>query len=149
MDNKVIILIAEDDEGHFSLINRNLQRAGLTNQIIRFNDGQQAIDYFFKQGASGPKREPNKEYILMLDIRMPKVDGIEVLERIKKDEELRKMPVIMMTTTDDPRTIDRCHRLGCSIYIVKPVEYEKFTETIRKVGQFLSVVEIPHLNGAP
>ncbi|MDD5458927.1 MAG: response regulator [Phycisphaerae bacterium] len=147
MDSSVVILIAEDDEGHFSLINRNLQRAGLANPVVRFSDGQQTIDYLFRQG-NGPAREPNKEYILILDIRMPKIDGIEVLERIKRDEDLKKIPVIILTTTDDLGTVDRCHRLGCSIYIVKPVEYEKFTETIRKVGQFLSVVEIPHLNGA-
>src|SRR3989339_1568731 len=105
MDNNVIILIAEDDEGHFSLINRNLQRSGLANPVIRFSDGQQTIDYLFRQG-NGPRREFNKEYILILDIRMPKIDGIEVLERIKRDEELKKIPVIMMTTTDDPRTVD-------------------------------------------
>ena len=146
MKKEAVILIAEDDEGHFSLINRNLQRAGLSNEIIRFADGRQTLDFLFMTGQ-GPKRLRNKSYLLLLDIRMPKIDGIEVLEKIKQDAELKKIPVIILTTTDDPREIERCHRLGCNVYIVKPVEYDNFTEAVRKVGLFLSVVEIPQVNG--
>jgi CheY-like chemotaxis protein len=85
--------------------------------------------------------------VLLLDIRMPKVDGIEVLRQVKCDPELKKLPVIMVTTTDDPREIDRCHELGCSNYITKPVEYSQFVETIRRLGLFLLTVEVPTLNG--
>ena len=146
MRRDVIILVAEDDDGHFSLIQKNLQRSGIWNDMVRFVDGQEALDFLFMKNG-GPKREHSHKYLLLLDIRMPKVDGIEVLEKIKQDGELRKMPVIILTTTDDPREIERCHRLGCSIYIVKPVEYEGFIDAIRKVGLFLSVVEIPQING--
>ena len=146
MQKNVVLLIAEDDQGHFSLINKNLIRAGITNQVIKFIDGQQILDFLFLKGQ-GPKREHNTPYLLMLDIRMPKVDGVEVLEKIKQDKELKKIPVIMLTTTDEPREIERCHSLGCSIYIVKPVEYDNFIDAIRKVGLFLSVVEIPQING--
>jgi len=146
MNKEGVILIAEDDEGHFELIKRTLQRAGVCNEILRLADGQETLDFLFIKG-DGPKREPNKEYLLLLDIRMPKVDGVEVLEKLKQDPELKKIPIIMLTTTDDPITIERCHGLGCSVYIVKPVEYEDFTDAVRKIGLFLSVVEIPQISG--
>ena len=147
MKKEGVILIAEDDEGHFELIKRSLQRAGVCNQILRFADGQETLDFLFVRG-DGPKRESEKEYLLLLDIRMPKIDGVEVLEEVKKDPELKKIPVIMLTTTDDPRTVERCHKLGCSVYIVKPVEYQDFADAVRKVGLLLSVVEIPQISTA-
>jgi CheY-like chemotaxis protein len=85
---------------------------------------------------------------LLLDIRMPKVDGVEVLRRIKDDAAIRKIPVIMLTTTDDPREVARCHALGCNSYIVKPVDYDKFAETITNLGLFISLVEIPGIDQA-
>ena len=74
------------------------------------------------------------------------VDGVEVLKQIKSDPELGKVPVIMLTTTDDPREVARCHGLGCSIYIVKPVDYEKFSEAIKQLGMFVSLVQVPEIN---
>jgi CheY-like chemotaxis protein len=142
MNKEGVILIAEDDEGHYELIKRSLQRAGVCNEILWFANGQETLDFLFIRGE-GPKRQPDKEYILLLDIRMPKIDGVQVLERIKRDPELKKIPVIMLTTTDDPRMVERCHGLGCSVYIVKPVEYQSFEEAVRKVGLLLSEVEVP------
>jgi len=78
---------------------------------------------------------------------MPKLDGTEVLKRIKEDHELRKMPVIMITTTDDPREVERCHELGCSSYITKPVEYDAFVNAVRQLGLYLAVVQVPQVNG--
>jgi len=78
---------------------------------------------------------------------MPRVDGVEVLRQVKADPELRKLPVIMITTTDDQREVDRCHVLGCSSYLTKPIEYERFVEVVRHLGLFLAVVQIPTLNG--
>jgi CheY-like chemotaxis protein len=78
---------------------------------------------------------------------MPKVDGIEVLRQIKEEKELRKIPVIMVTTTDDPREVEHCHLLGCSNYITKPVDYDKFVNAIRQLGLFLMIVQVPAING--
>ena len=146
MNQEVVIIVAEDDEGHASLIKRNLKRAGINNRMIFFTDGQAVLDFLLREGE-GPHREAGVAYMLLLDIRMPKVDGMEVLKRIKNDLEVRKMPVVMISTTDDPRDIARCHALGCSSYITKPVEYDNFIETIRQLGLYLLVVEVPRING--
>ena len=123
MKSDVVILAAEDDDGHFLLIKKNLRREGISNEIIRFSNGLELWN--FMQGkVDGAGMEPNRGYLLLLDIRMPKVDGIEVLRRIKSDPELKKIPVIMITTTGNPEDVDVCHSLGCSMYVVKPVEYE-------------------------
>jgi CheY-like chemotaxis protein len=140
----VIILIADDDSGHARLIEKNLRRAGLTNGIVRFEDGQQILDFLFQRG-DGPKRATDTPYLLLLDIRMPKVDGVQVLKEIKSDPELRKIPVSMLTTTDDPREVERCHALGCSNYIVKPVDYDKFSEAMKQLGLFISLVQVPEI----
>ena len=146
MTDEVIILLADDDAGHARLIEKNLNRAGLHNPIQRFEDGQAILDFLFRRGE-GPKRSPLAPYLLLLDIRMPKVDGVEVLRQIKVDASLRKMPVVMLTTTDDPREVSRCHELGCSHYIVKPVDYDKFSDTIKQMGLFFALVQVPPVNG--
>lgn len=146
MNKDVKLIIAEDDLGHANLIRKNLARAGIINNIIHFKDGQETLDFLFQRGT-GPHREHEAAYLLLLDIKMPKVDGTEVLQQIKQDPELKKIPVIMLTTTDDPREVENCHRLGCSNYIHKPVEYEKFVEAIRQLGFFLKVVEVPQIDG--
>src|SRR6185436_50357 len=140
-----VILIAEDDIGHARLIEKNLARAGLNNPIIRFENGQTILDFLFRRG-SAPKRNTDTPYLLLLDIRMPQVDGAEVLRQVKEDKELRKIPVIMLTTTDDPREVERCHALGCSSYIVKPVDYDKFADGIKNLGLFISLVEVPQIS---
>jgi len=146
MNREVIILIAEDDDGHAELIRKNLNRAGIANQIIHFSDGQEVVDFLFRQGP-GSHCKSGEAYVLLLDIRMPKMDGTEVLEQIKTDVELRKIPVIMLTTTDDPREVEHCHVLGCSNYITKPVEYDSFVDAIRRLGLFLSIVQVPAIYG--
>ena len=141
MINEKVILLAEDDMGHAALIQKNLKREGITNQIIHFKDGRETLDFLF-QKTKEPSLSNGTPYVLLLDIRMPNVDGVEVLRQVK-EQKLKKMPVIMITTTDDPREVERCHDLGCSNYIAKPIDYEKFVQAIRQLGLFLMVVEVP------
>jgi CheY-like chemotaxis protein len=143
MNNEVCILITEDDEGHAMLIQKNLRRAGISNTFKHFRDGQEVLDFLF--GRSSEQLEEGRPYLLLLDIRMPRVDGIEVLRQIKSDANLRRMPVIMITTTDDPQEVNQCHTLGCNNYITKPVDYNRFIEAIRQLGLFFSIVEVPCL----
>ncbi len=140
------ILIVDDDEGHALLVQENLREAGMSNSLQHFKDGQVILDFLFQRGT-GPHRVEGEPYLLLLDIRMPKVDGIEVLRQIKDHPELRKLPVIMLTTTDDPREVERCHTLGCSVYIQKPVDYDKFAEAVQRLGLFIKLVLVPNLNG--
>jgi CheY-like chemotaxis protein len=145
MKNDVHILIADDDMGHVNLIQKNLRRWGITNPIIHFKDGQEVLDFLFKIQKSNPSPKENNSYLLLLDIRMPKIDGMEVLRRVKTDPELKKIPIIMLSTTDDPLDIGRCHYFGCSTYIIKPIQYDKFVEAIRILALFLEVIEVPSI----
>ncbi|VTR92996.1 chemotaxis protein : Response regulator receiver protein OS=Oscillochloris trichoides DG-6 GN=OSCT_2222 PE=4 SV=1: Response_reg [Gemmata massiliana] len=141
-DRDLTILLAEDDEGHAFLVQQNLIDAGLSNRIVHAKDGQEALDYihctgtFAGRSCSGP-------LLLLLDINMPRVDGVEVLRRLKADPKTDQLPVIVLTTTDDPREVRRCYELGCSSYVTKPVDYDRFVEAIRRLGLFLSIVQIP------
>ncbi len=145
MKKEVVIVIAEDDDGHATLIRKNLERAGILNEIIRFKDGLETLD-FFLEGEGQTHRKADIPYLLLLDIRMPRVNGFEVLRKLKADENYARMPVIMITTTDDPKEVQKCHEMGCSNYIAKPIEYEMFVNAIRQLGLFLLVVEVPNLN---
>jgi CheY-like chemotaxis protein len=148
MKDAAVILIAEDDTGHFELVKRNLWRSCVENEILHFRDGQEILDFLFREGK-GLKREEDSGYLLLLDIRMPKVDGVEVLRRIKTDRELKKIPVIMLTTTDEAEEIDRCYGMGCSFYIHKPPDYSRFMTAVENLGRFISLasIKIPPING--
>jgi CheY-like chemotaxis protein len=139
---QLTIVLAEDDEGHATLVQRNLRRAGIANDMIHLKDGQEALDYIHCQGRFSD-RALDGALLILLDINMPRVNGVEVLQRLKADQKTAKLPVIMLTTTDDPREIERCYQLGCSVYITKPVAYEEFVEAIRRLGLFLSIVKAP------
>ena len=133
---KVTILLVEDDSGHARLIEKNLRRANLTNDIVHVTDGQQAIDYLFGNG-----RPPS--LLVLLDLNLPVFDGYQVLERMRNDESTKRIPVIILTTTDDTREVARCYELGCNVYVTKPVDYEQFSDAIRKLGLFMAVLMIP------
>lgn len=137
----VTIVIAEDDDGHARLIAEKLEEGGVLNPVIRLRDGRETLDFFQRKGA-GPKSEPGKEYLLLLDIKMPEVDGVEVLRRFKADESLKTLPVVMLTTTDDPRDVEVCYKAGCNNYLVKPVGFAKFAEVIKRLGLFISVMKV-------
>lgn len=136
------ILLAEDDEGHARLVRRNLERSGIANELTHVRDGQEALDFLRCDGAFAG-RVPNGPLLLLLDINMPRLDGVEVLRQIKADERTSKLPVVMLTTTDDPREVERCYQLGCSVYITKPVMYDEFIEAIRRLGLLLAIVKVP------
>lgn len=144
--SNVIILLAEDDDGHAELIKINFKLAGIGNKMIRFKDGLELWEFLSFTGG-GHHREHGRQYLLLLDIRMPRMDGVEVLEKIKSDPELKKLPIIMLTTTDDPKEIEKCYALGCNSYITKPLEFAAFSETLRKLGEFILMIQVAGLDG--
>lgn len=142
--NFITILMAEDDDGHARLIQERFESVGVRNPIKRFRDGLQVWD--FLSGSGTPGLETGKGYLLLLDIRMPGLDGIEVLRRVKNDQRLKNIPVIMLTTTDDPREVELCYELGCNNYLTKPVDFDKFTEVIKRLGLFLMIVKVSKID---
>jgi CheY-like chemotaxis protein len=147
MNDLPTILIADDDDGHAFLVEDNLRRAGLNTEFLRFSDGQELLDFLFGR-TKEPAFERNGHYLLLLDIRMPKVDGVTALQQIKADPDLRKLPVIILTTTEDPREVDRCHALGCNVYLHKPVSFDAFAHALEQLGRFFSLVKVPQLKRA-
>jgi len=137
---ELIILIAEDDDGHAELIQMGLEDSGVCNKMIRFSNGLEV--WQFLSGTGNNILDKDLSYLLLLDINMPIMDGIEVLTRIKNDEKLKEIPIMMLTTTDDPREVENCYKLGCNIYITKPVDFLKFSETLKRLGLFVQVVKI-------
>lgn len=138
---EVVILIAEDDDGHAELISEGLRDSGLMNKIIRFVDGQEVVDFLMGTNDSDGFNK-NNNYLLLLDINMPRMDGIEVLKIIKSEPTLKDIPVLMLTTTDDPREVENCYALGCNIYITKPVDFVKFAETLKRLGLFMQIIKV-------
>ncbi len=138
--HKVSVLVVDDDEGHIELVKRNLRRAGINNPIVAVTHGVEALDYVFCRGSHTDRKG---EVLVLLDINMPGLDGGEVLRQIKANPETRKVPVIMLTTTDDPREVNRCYELGCNVYVTKPVETTAFIDAINRLGLFISVVSMP------
>ena len=136
----VTIIMVEDDEGHARLIERNIRRAGISNMVRHFLDGTSALEYIFN-GHDGPSL--NGPALILLDLNLPDMSGIDILKAIKEDDHLKRVPVVVLTTTDDKVEIQRCYDLGCNVYITKPVDYEGFATAIRQLGLFLSVMQVP------
>ena len=142
----VTIVMIEDDEGHARLIERNIRRAGIMNDIRQFSNGGAALAYM--QGdAAGPAHDGPA--LVLLDLNLPDMGGINILGAIKSDERLKRTPVVVLTTTDDKVEVQRCYDLGCNVYITKPVNYESFADAIRQLGLFLSVIQVPDVEGGP
>jgi CheY-like chemotaxis protein len=133
---ETLILLVEDDPGHALLIEKNLRRAGLSCPIVRLDDGRKAVDYLFGEGLG-------QTVLMLLDVNMPVLDGYQVLKLVKNDERTKLVPVVILTTTDNPREIAKCYELGCNMYMTKPVDYDQFSEAIRSLGAFLSIVKVP------
>ncbi|HWY86757.1 MAG TPA: response regulator [Gemmataceae bacterium] len=140
-DKPMSILLAEDDDGQACLIMRNLKRAGVVNEIIHVKNGQQALDCIRYEGAFAG-RPHNGPLLVILDINMPHFNGVEVLRRIKSDSKAAKIPVVILTTTDDPREVQPYHDLGYSAFVTKPVAYTAFVEALRKLGFYLQVIKL-------
>ena len=142
MRNDAIILVAEDDDGHFTLLEKSLLRSGIHNQIIHFTDGQETIEFVnrLKDPSFVHSKHP---CLLLLDIRIPKVDGLQILKFIKCDPEIKKLPVVVFTAAGHPQVVEECRGLGCNMFVAKPVAYEDFSASMERIGRFLSIIELP------
>jgi CheY-like chemotaxis protein len=142
MNPDTTVLIAEDNDGHAALIEKNLRRAGIENTCHRLRDGQETLDYFLGSGNEQSEKTLHR-YLLLLDINLPLVNGIEVLRVLKEHQVLKRVPVLMLSTTDDPQEVEACHSIGCNFYLTKPTEPETFAQAIIRMGAFLKIVTVP------
>lgn len=140
--NPVTIVMIEDDEGHARLIERNIRRAGVTNEIMPFADGSSALAYLMGEDGTGAANA-GRALLVLLDLNLPDTTGVAILEQLKSNIHLKRSPVVILTTTDDEREIQRCYDLGANVYITKPVNYEGFANAIRQLGLFVSVMQVP------
>ena len=138
----VTIIMIEDDEGHARLIERNIRRSGVNNEIVPFTNGTDAMKYLFGPDGSGLVHK-GQALLILLDLNLPDMTGIDILKQVKENKFLKSAPVVILTTTDDSQEIKRCYELGCNVYITKPVNYENFANAIRQLGLFFSVIQVP------
>lgn len=141
----VTIVMIEDDDGHAKLIEKNIRRAGVNNEIIPFTSGTAALEHLLGKDGSG-NVSAGKQQLILLDLNLPDMTGIDILEKIKNNKHTKRSPVVVLTTTDDSREIQRCYDLGANVYITKPVNYEAFANAIKQLGLFFAVMQIPETN---
>ena len=129
------ILLAEDSDEDAELTLRALKRGNIVNKLVRVKDGAEAIDFLFRNGEFNGRKGGNPRLVL-LDLKMPKMDGIDVLKKIRSDERTRTIPVVILTSSAEERDMVESYRLGVNSYLVKPVETEKFVDIVTRAGQY-------------
>lgn len=138
----VQIVMIEDDEGHARLIEKNIRRAGVSNEILPFTNGTEALRYLLGDDGSG-EASAGRQLLILLDLNLPDMGGVDILAKVKANVHTKRSPVVVLTTTDDSREIQRCYDLGANVYITKPVDYDGFANAIRQLGLFFSVIQVP------
>lgn len=138
MESPIEILLVEDNENDAELTIRTLRKNNLANHLLRLEDGEEALEYLFNTSNNNPK-------LILLDLKMPKVDGLEVLKQLKGDPQKKSIPVVVLTSSKEERDIIDSYKLGVNAYIVKPVEFDKFIEAVSQVGLFWLVLNQPPL----
>ena len=137
------ILIVEDNPNDALLCIRSLKQNNLANNIVHLTDGQEAIDYLFAEGAYSGRNPMDLPKVLLLDLKLPKLDGLQVLARIRSDERTKLLPVVILTSSQEERDLIESYKLGANSYIVKPVEFENFSKSIREVGLYWLLLNKP------
>ena len=133
----VEVLLIEDNPEDAELTIRVLKKHNLANNLVHLQDGEAAIDFLFAEGSNNVPR------LILLDLKMPKVDGIEVLKKIKNDEQKKMIPVVILTSSKEERDVIESYKLGVNAYVVKPVEFEKFVEAVAQLGLFWLLLNQP------
>ncbi len=143
----VEILLVEDNPSDVQLTLHALGRHNLSNRIHVVRDGEEALDYLFGTGTYAGRGPGDRPKVVLLDLKLPKLNGLEVLERIRKDEETRTLPVVILTSSREEKDIVKSYDLGVNSYIVKPVDFEQFTEAVRNLGLYWLLLNQPPVTG--
>jgi two-component system response regulator len=141
--NSLQILLVEDNMSDAELTIRALKKNNLANELIHLKDGSEALDFIFAQGKYFERKMSDLPNVIVLDLKMPKVNGIEVLRRIKSDERTKRIPVVMLTSSKEDPDIQKCYDLGVNSYVVKPVEFEHFVKAVSNLGLYWMILNQP------
>jgi len=141
-NSDLTLILVDDDPAHSTLIKRNLIKCGLKNELLLLNSGQQLLDYIFCKHQF-INREPLQKVLILLDINMPGINGIEILKTLKASNLTSKIPIFMLTSTDEPTEIEECFSLVCNAYVIKPVEHKEFSKKMQQLGDFIMLNQIP------
>ncbi len=145
-NNRTEILLVEDNPDEAMLVLRQLRRSD--KDILHVKDGVEALDFIFCEGMHADRRIEHTPKVILLDLKLPKVDGLEVLRRIKSDPRTRAIPVVMLTSSKEQSDVVESYHLGVNSYIVKPVDFEHFSEVVRQLGYYwLLLNQPPHVGG--
>lgn len=139
----VEILLVEDNPADAELAMHALRKRNLVNQLLWLKDGEEAMNYLFAEGPYAGRNIENHPKVMLLDLKLPKVGGIEILERIRAHESTRAMPVVVLTSSREDPDIKRCYALHCNSYVVKPVDFEKFSDAVAQLGLYWMVINQP------
>jgi two-component system, response regulator len=146
MTNYVLeIILIEDNPDDAALTIRALKKQNLANKLIHLKDGAEALDFIFGKGAYAERSTVNTPKVILLDLKMPKVNGIEVLEKLKSDSLTKHIPVVILTSSAEDPDIKKCYALGANSYIVKPVDFDNFAKTVADLGLYWMVLNQPPL----
>jgi len=138
------IILVEDNADDAALAIRALKKQNLANKLVHLNDGAEALDFIFGTGEYSGRNIENTPKVILLDLKMPKVNGMEVLEKLKSDPLMKDIPVVILTSSGEDPDIQKCYDLGANSYIVKPVDFDNFSKTVVELGLYWVV-----LNKAP
>ena len=145
MTNEVEVLLVEDNLNDAELTIRALRKNNLANRLLHLKDGAEALDFLFGEGQYKGRAVENSPKVILLDLKMPKINGLEVLRRLKADERTRKYPVVILTSSREDPDIQECYRLGVNSYVVKPVEFEDFVRAVTELGLYWVILnQTPH-----
>lgn len=143
MNHLVEILLVEDNMSDAELTIRVLKKNNLANKLVHLEDGQEALDFIFAEGNYSHRKIEDTPKVILLDLKMPKINGIQVLQKIKSDERTKKIPVVVLTSSKENPDIQECYLLGVNSYVVKPVQFEKFFDTISEIGLYWMTLNQP------
>jgi len=133
---EVEILLVEDNLNDAELTIRALRKNKLNNHLVHLNDGAQALDFLFGEGEFYGRNIQNKPRVVLLDLKMPKIDGIEVLTKMKAHEQTKGIPVVILTSSKEHPDVEKCYQLGANSYIVKPVDFDNFARAVSEIGLY-------------